>query len=329
MRSGRRSICWLSGYHPRVKRSHLARRLLKHVPSVFSVAAVAPLFFGAGFQATSSLGTVPITSQSQATSLIKAGLVTSSVTNVREMLAADIWPNYGPCAMLAITPISQWPGPSGCTFGEKSASKTVLLVGDSRAQILLGAFNALGATNGFGVVPMILAGCTFTQAATMPRPCQGFASWVGQEIATLHPSAVLVAGKFVGPTSPTSLATKGLVDVLSGWSKLGSPVVLLGNTPVIPTDPKQCISVHPTTLTKCGFDLKKSEATWLNLKGAAAAAHVAYAPIIQVLCTTKCPIVVDGIAAYLNTQHASPQLLEAMAEPIGEALKGSLPGLIH
>ena len=277
-----------------------------------------------GPRATAAVGApASIETQAQATALINAGLGTNSLKDLRSVLAADVWPDYGDCRLLRYTPLSTWLGPNACSFGATGSSSTMLLVGDSRAEILIGAMSAVSKQLGLKLVPLTMAGCWFNEPGEVPGPCKNYPKFVADEIAQLKPKAVLVAGKFVGPTSLSSPPAKGLVAVLRSWAALGSPVVLLGNTPTVPLEPQACMAIHPSQLTKCTFSLSWSSNKWLDLKAIAKVSKVSYAPLSQVLCTTKCPMTINGIAAYVNAQHASPQVLEAMAKPIAAALKGT------
>jgi hypothetical protein len=272
--------------------------------------------------ATWAVGTpAPIETQTQATALINAGLATKSLTNLRSVLAADVWPDYGHCRLLRSMSLSTWAGPNVCRFGATGSSSTMLLVGDSRAEILIPAMSAVGKQLGMKLVPLTMAGCWFNK----PGSCPNYPKWVADEITQLKPRVVLVAGKFLGPKSLTAPEAVGLISVLRSWAGLGSSLVLLGNTPTAPLEPQVCMAIHPKELTKCNFALSWSVSKWLDLKAIAKVSKVAYAPLSQVLCTTKCPAVINGIAAYVNAQHASPQVLEAMAKPIAAALKGTFP----
>ena len=134
--------------------------------------------------------------------------------------------------------------------------------------------NAVGKQLGVKVVPLIRVGCWFYEPDGAANGCPQFKQWVAGEITALKPRAVLVAGKFIDSKPFNTPAAKGLIAALSAWAALGTPVVLLGNTPTVPSDPKTCMATHPTALTKCSFFLTSSSAKWIDLKAVAKAAKV-------------------------------------------------------
>ena len=160
---------------------------------------------------------------------------------------------------------------ASCTFGDKTATTTVALVGDSRAQMWLDTFNNLGLSQHFKLVFMAKNGCPVplgsyqtnnngTVSKSTWSACTSFHSFVASTLKSLNPAAIVVSSNYeLELANPPHLASPKEVkaDTVKFLESLPttSKTVVLGGFPQ-PADtanPTLCLSKGPKQINSCNF----------------------------------------------------------------------------
>jgi hypothetical protein len=206
---------------------------------------------------------------------------------------------------------------AACTFGDKTAKETLVLTGDSRAQMWLDAFEKVATGAHIKLVLLAKSGCPAPLAtyrinndgAFSNSPWTACTSWhhfVIKTIAALKPQVVVVSSEeSLALADPVHYAlpaeeehdTLAFLKALPSQSK----VVVLGNFPEpgSTSSPTLCLSKGPHSLLSCSFTPSKD--VDLNNGAAQSAATAAGAGFINQtpwLCASSCPAVIDGIIPY-------------------------------
>ena len=206
---------------------------------------------------------------------------------------------------------------ANCTFGDKSAKETVVLTGDSRAQMWLDAFESVAMGAHLKLVLLAKEGCPVPLATyrlnndgafsdSTWTACTKWHSFVIKTINELKPQVVVVSSEeSLALADPVhyALPAEEEQDTLAFLKSLptASKVVVLGDFPEpgSMSSPTLCLSRDPSSLLSCSFtpsrdvDLNNGAA-----QSAAAADGAAFINQARWLCATSCPAIIDGIMPY-------------------------------
>jgi SGNH domain (fused to AT3 domains) len=271
-------------------------------------------------------GSVPLISQYPTLSQVTAQIMTAERTatapaSVRPSLSTladggDFgMQNAGSCAAPGTNTASV--NVKSCTFGDKSAKETVVLTGDSRAQMWLDAFETVATGAHFKLILLAKEGCPAPLAtyrinndgsfSNSPwTACTKWHSFVIKTIDALKPQAVVVSSEeSLALADPVTYALPAAAeqDMLAFLKTIPaqSKAVVLGDFPEpgATDSPTLCLSKGPKSLLSCGFtpsqdvDLGNGAA-----QSAATADNAAFINQTPWLCAATCPAVIDGIIPY-------------------------------
>jgi hypothetical protein len=250
-----------------------------------------------------------------------------------------------------------------CSFGDKTASTTVVLYGNSEAQSWAPAFNALGLADGFRLVVVAKPACGSLLDSRYLDPkerveptCYRFDEWAAAKIAAIDPALLVIAttpGNLLKPgaalahfhygervpnadvieTPPGRTATD-LDRFVGAVAVPTSRIVIFGAIPTAyastvksPT-PDVCLLAHESDIGACTMIAP----TAANNRWEAALATAATRdgttlldPSALTCVGGKCPLVVDDTLVHFNELHLSGPYLTLIAPALGELLINNLP----
>jgi hypothetical protein len=205
---------------------------------------------------------------------------------------------------------------ANCTFGDRAATRTIVLLGDSRAQMWFETINAIATAQHWKLIVLTKSGCPAAVGsfrATTPAgvetnaPSTACDSWHQFLLATVRrigpqviidsssPNLLLEGGKGFATPARTVTAMEGFFRALPS----GSEKVLLGGFPNPYPSPVLCLSKNPMSAEKCSY---RPTALQLGLNAAAqraaARSGVGYISESPWLCAATCPAVIDGLVPY-------------------------------
>ncbi len=211
-----------------------------------------------------------------------------------------------------------------CEYGDRSASRTVVLYGNSQAQMWVPALDLLGQRNHFKVIPIAKPACGVFYLHGYIDPnghysdvCWRFAHWAVSAMNSMRPTTVVIAATLgnllrpgadphaLGPDGrlPSSLTTPpnpaqsavGLSRLVAALAPSRAKIVLLGNigVPHTPgsrypgnTTPNGCLLANLSDIQRCAVPTP-TVATSNNRKAlvyAAQQAKIAFIDINSLLC---------------------------------------------
>jgi hypothetical protein len=235
---------------------------------------------------------------------------------------------------------------SQCVFGDTTSSTVVALVGDSRAQMWLDAFNTLGVAEHFKLVLIAKSGCPVPSGlyetnndngTVSPAPwaaCTTFHSFLATSLASLHPSVIVISSNYqLDLADPTHVATPAevttdMTSFLKTLPKASTKVVLGGFPQPAPTaSPTLCLSKGPKRITSCNF-VPSSPVVADNAasQSAAKAAGAHFISQTPWFCATTCPSIIASIIPYtIDGYHADKTYLNYLTGVLWSSLKAYIP----
>ncbi len=203
---------------------------------------------------------------------------------------------------------------ASCTFGDLKARNTLVLTGDSRAQMWFDTIDSIASASHLKLVLLAKSGCPSAigtykinnNGPLEPRPWQACTAWqrfVSSTIRALRPQVVVVSSsEQLQFTSGLASAQQETAAYSAFFKTVHAPTKLavLGGFPTPgPAQPTLCLSKGPKTISTCAFH--ESPATIAEnaaIQKAAQNAGADYVNQAPWLCATSCPALIAGIIPY-------------------------------
>jgi peptidoglycan/LPS O-acetylase OafA/YrhL len=261
-------------------------------------------------------------------------------------------PDPGPEVVVTENSMSSFPGCQGALAGtkvlscglgadERSADRTVAIVGDSHATQWFDAMDQLGKTRNWHIKTFTKAACPVTFAIRLLRPavpasnpeCLAYSHAVADRIAADPSISVVFASSraysygYASGGDPKLVVpgVDGYVAIWKQWLDAGKKVVVLGEVPNLGSARvPDCLAKNPDHSMACARPA--ADAVPKNLDLAAAAEKltsrgVLYMPMRDYFCDrTTCYAVVGGLITYRDSAHISTEFATAMTPYIGKFL---------
>lgn len=215
-----------------------------------------------------------------------------------------------------------------CRLGDPSAKRTVVLFGDSHAQMWAPALITVAEQQHFALVVMAKPGCAVTAIGqnTAGWPCHSWYEWALSQTRKLHPAITIVSDLITNGTTPISIEDT-VADLRSQLTAVPRGV-LLADPPAQSQSAATCLSAPGANLGTCStpvssayVELSKDVAAML------AETHRRVIPVEQWFCSDGiCPTVVQDTAVMRDFNHLSPEYSAALASVLAPEITRVLHG---
>jgi hypothetical protein len=204
-----------------------------------------------------------------------------------------------------------------CTWGDRSADRTMVVVGDSHAQMWLSGLIRFSRDQHYRLIPLVKDGCS-PSVLNRGGPCTGWYHWVVGEVGKLHPSLVVLSQYWSG-WGPQGLSTE-----LHDLRPLAPQMALIEDPPARPVDAVDCLLTTDATRQTCTFPItSREQATYASVKQEAATANVRYVPTLQWICAYgACPGVVGNVVTFRDKHHLTETYARLLAQPLAAKMAG-------
>jgi hypothetical protein len=250
-----------------------------------------------------------------------------------------------------------------CIFGDVHATKTVLLYGNSQAQMWAPALDRLGVERHFRLIAIAKPACgTFNDPGylgpifTVSPICNEFVRWSITRINELHPDVVVIAsttGKILRPGAdpnilgpngrlpPSSIMAPSAARVAASFVAFtkaiepsGAKVVLIGDVPS--SNPfvlhgytaMGCLLANGNDIQRCTLNepTTTSNVWHRSMVDAALAAKVPLIDVRRLVCVRMlCPPVVNRVLVHFDELHLTRQYVLYTSAAFGELIGRYLP----
>ncbi|MEU4096193.1 acyltransferase family protein [Streptomyces sp. NPDC026673] len=222
-----------------------------------------------------------------------------------------------------------------CVYGDRSASRTVVLFGDSHAAQWFPALDRMAREHHWRLVSLTKSSCKVAAVTIVHqgRPyasCDRWRAGALARIASLRPALVIAsASDAADPARPSGDPnrqwTDGFERTYRELVRSGAEVLAIEDTPWPKEDAVDCAGAHPLELERCASDIghavkdpeKKREIT-----EAAAVTGVSVIDPARWLCGAGggCPVVVGDTFVYRDDSHLTESYAEAITPVLDHAL---------
>ncbi|MFG3297644.1 acyltransferase family protein [Micromonospora chersina] len=224
-----------------------------------------------------------------------------------------------------------------CTYGNPHGATTVALVGDSKMDQWLPAFQVLAAQNDWKLVITVKASCPFTGARVLMADgsrklytdCMEWNRTLLRRLVEERPDYVVTsqsAGSAVDAAGKWSVDAM-VAGVRSSWRALdsvGTKVVVLANNPHPGPAIVQCADRNRDHLSACAFDRERHDedpAFQMQRKAVAGMPEVKMIDLFDAICPTeRCPVVFGNVLVYRGGSHIGAAYARTTAPHLARAL---------
>jgi peptidoglycan/LPS O-acetylase OafA/YrhL len=220
-----------------------------------------------------------------------------------------------------------------CHFGDPSARRTMVVFGDSHAEMWMPDFVSFAKTHHWDLIPIVKPGCVGQDWSGRKEPswCQRWDFWALRAVRQLRPDVIALSTEYshwIGHTpSEWRASIDGARHEIDALAQLRSDLVVVEDPLFLPEDPTTCLLARSATLGSCTFPLPSWYLTMNSAVAAFAVSHGAsFIPTIDWFCARgKCPTVVDDTITHIDGGHVSKtyatELSPAMAAALVTAIK--------
>ena len=226
------------------------------------------------------------------------------------------------------------PPDAQCTFGDLTANRTFVVMGDSHANAWFPAMVAFATEHHWRFVLYAKAGCPpgnypnyFSELTNrVYTECDTWRSSVFDRVDALKPAVVIVTSQ----TRTVAVEPAGMATTVDNLKASGARVIYLEDTPYPGTTVgaiPDCLAAHPDDVQQCSLDrsdpLNRLD-TMIQRTTEADAAKTAGATIwdpTEWFCTaTTCPPIIGNIVVYSDNSHTTATYITWLAPEFGAAL---------
>jgi peptidoglycan/LPS O-acetylase OafA/YrhL len=224
----------------------------------------------------------------------------------------------------------------GCLYGSTDHdAPLVVLFGDSHAAQWFPALEWLAEDRGWRLLSLTKSACPSFKIDNYDGPsgrypeCDRWRANAIDRIVSEEPALVLVTSMITGHNEASQAERLDGLDTtvraLGGHER----IVVLGDTPHLPTDPPVCLSDHLDDLTAC--DAARDEAAPLAIHervGAVAeGAGGSFVETQSMVCPDeRCRVVKDGILVYRDPHHLTATFARQLAPELGLRIERTVGG---
>ena len=217
-----------------------------------------------------------------------------------------------------------------CRLGEPAAAKTLVVFGDSHAEMWMPAVLKMAHRDDWAVVPFVKVGCVSSSWTHRSWPCGVWYRWAVNRAAALRPQASLLVGSWAGSRTPAA-AVKGMAKLIGDAHRFSASTIVVGDSPHQHRNPVDCLLAKGATMRTCSSRATLAELqTDAAVARAAAKQRVGFVNVTGWFCARAssvavlCPLVVNRTISWVDQGHISATYGTELATPFRNAFRREL-----
>lgn len=230
---------------------------------------------------------------------------------------------------------------TGCTFGDPTSKREIVLFGDSHVLMWLPAVQYVALKKGYKVVLFWAPACAIVQLPgltyednTTDLNCASYFTNAIAAIKKLSPALVILGERTYGIVSEPSDKpytstqwTTALEKTIKELASKTTKVAMLEDIVAFDTDPLECIAAYPTSIqTKCSVPNPnpKEPGQQAAEKAAAKATHSLFVKTIPWLCSSRCSPIIGTYLSHYDQGHLAVPYAQWLAGVFQSAITPDL-----
>jgi SGNH domain (fused to AT3 domains) len=218
-----------------------------------------------------------------------------------------------------------------CAFGRTASRRSIVLVGDSHAQMWLPAVLHVAKRDGWVVYPVLRRGCTpITWVAHYGLDaCRAWFRWAPAAIARLHPTIVLITGDISEYHGRLAwVAAQGTLALAHAVSTGTRTVVIIGDPDGLRKNPIDCLLRPRATMRDCtAVWWPAALRPYASIRARARRLRIGFVDSRGWFCfELRCPPVIGRTVVYWDQHHITGAYVVHIAEPFRAALARAAKG---
>jgi hypothetical protein len=217
-----------------------------------------------------------------------------------------------------------------CRLGDAGAAKTLVVIGDSHAQMWMPTVLRLAKRDSWVVIPLVKLGCVPSSWTHKDWPCGVWYRWATHRAQAIHPQVSLVVGSWSASHTP-SAAVGGVSALIRDARRFSATTIVVGDSPHQHRNPVDCLLSSGATMRTCA-----SKATLVELQtdtavaGLAAKQKVGFMNVTGWFCARAssvailCPLVVNRTISWIDQGHISETYGLELTTPFRNAFRREL-----
>jgi hypothetical protein len=221
-----------------------------------------------------------------------------------------------------------------CVYGDPSSSTTVVLYGDSHAQMWLPALAPVATADDFKLVLLWHSGCPIEAFETANVTCEKDRTTDLKLINALDPAVVLLSNKVTDIVGPSGVIytnaqwVAGLKATIVALQSKTTKVVVVGDVNQFDQAVPTCLAMHPSRVQLCAVDNPNPKYTQHFAAEATAAkdTHAGYINPMSWVCTKKkCSPIIGTMVVDSDQGHVTATYAEYLTNVWNTAIQQVLP----
>jgi peptidoglycan/LPS O-acetylase OafA/YrhL len=149
-----------------------------------------------------------------------------------------------------------------CRLGDPSSAKSIVLFGDSHAQMWMPTLLTMAEQDGWTVIPLVKSGCHPNAwigpgfrgtPSDLLRACHAWYQWAVTQAKSLHPDVTLIAGccpsPYPYPDARNSI--RGFTSLATTMKRISTSVVVIADDDGVTKQPVDCLLARQATMKSC------------------------------------------------------------------------------
>jgi peptidoglycan/LPS O-acetylase OafA/YrhL len=210
-----------------------------------------------------------------------------------------------------------------------SGSRTLVLFGDSHAQMWLPTILEMAKRDGWRVMPIFKEGCTVRTWSGVQKVqgCPQWYRWAQKQVRTIKPDATVIAARYLLDTPGTppnmDVVTQTFTDLVGGLKKSSKRVLVLGDVFGETKQPVDCLLASNANMDRCSGQLDPDRlAAYQQVQTTTVNAGGGFIDSKGWLCAlNRCPVVIGRTVAYLDNSHLTETYARQLGSPFRAAFR--------
>lgn len=221
-----------------------------------------------------------------------------------------------------------------CRLGDASSAKTIVVIGDSHAQMWMPAILRMASRDGWAVLPIVKQRCVPHSWSDSTDECSTWYRWAKGRAAALHPDVTLLVSSWAGTFGPRR-AIKPMAMLSTAMKRFSASVIIVGDAPTQSRDPVDCLLSSGATMRTCTAQAKASQLNTDNAIASDARKHgIGFVNTRGWFCARPtgstveylCPMVINRTITWMDRGHISQTYAVELAPSFRAAFRRALFG---